>query len=100
MGRIARDDNGQAIQVFTPRPELSDTLTIADGVATWTIPAGTEAYTFQPSATVTRKLGTNDSGPSFAGSPDSPYGPYGVAEGMTQIVFTGANGVTIVIEAM
>jgi hypothetical protein len=100
MGKANKDEQGSVLQVFTPRPELSTTLTIADGVATWAIPAGTEAYTFQPSGNVTRKLGANATGPSFAGAPDSSYGPYGVAEGMTQIVFAGANGVTIVIEAM
>lgn len=100
MGNATRDDSGIVLQVFTPRPELSTTLTIVGGVATWPIPAGTEAYTFQPLGNVTRRLGANGTGPSFAGAPDSPYGPYGVSEGMTQIVFAGTDGVTIGIEAM
>jgi hypothetical protein len=96
---LPKDEGHVKMQVFTPIAAKSQTLLIADGTATLDT-NNIAAYTFQPSATVTRKLGANATGPSFAGAPDSSYGPYGVAEGMTQIVFAGTNGVTIEIEAM
>lgn len=93
-----RSSNTQnPIQVFTPDPAKTTTITLTAGTGTWTPAAGTKMYMFYPSASVVQKLNANSTGLTFDAV--TLAGPFGLHNTISSITFTGTAGATVVIEA-
>lgn len=97
--RPATCDN--PIQVFTPDPTKTTTLTLTAGTATWTPTAGTKTYVVLPAVDVVQKLNTSTANGSTGLTLSSGLinGPFGIHGATASITFTGTAGQTLIIEA-
>lgn len=92
------------LQVFTQAVGLAAKQTVAAGGSsqTFTVPVGVKAFMFTPLVPVAVRLNAETVGLRFAGSPDAPYGPFGIESGMQSIVFadTGTGGGDVIVAWM
>lgn len=92
------------LQVFTPAPGLAEKKTVAAGGSSqsFTVPAGAKAFMFTPLVPVAVRLNAESVGLRFSGSPDAPYGPFGIDNGAATVVFadTGTGGGDVIVSWM